>query len=54
MVQVMADIADLAKRNTRLIEENEAMLGRLNGPAAGADSSLAARKARRSLFGFRR
>ena len=56
VVQALADNAELAKRNTRLIEESEALLMRCQAaaPDEKTASSPAARKSKRSLFPFRK
>ncbi|CAL8464396.1 g3931 [Coccomyxa elongata] len=53
--QVMLENAELAKKNTRLIEENEAMIARMNSEGGSSDGTraAAARKPRRSLFRLR-
>lgn len=55
MWQVMLENAELAKKNTRLIEENEAMIARMNSEGGSSDGTraAAARKPRRSLFRLR-
>ena len=54
-MQALSDNAELAKRNTRLIEESEALLMRCQ---ANGDSqtpgSPATKKSKRALFPFRR
>lgn len=54
--QAMADNAELAKRNTRLIEESEALLMRCQatGDAQQQPSSPAVKKNKKGLFPFRR
>ena len=54
-MQALSDNAELAKRNTRLIEESEALLMRCqaNGDAQ-APASPAAKKSKRGLFPFRK
>ena len=58
-MQAVADNAELAKRNTRLIEESEALLMRCqaNGDApapAPAPSSPSAKKSKNRFFAFRK
>ena len=53
--QAFADNADLAKRNTRLIEESEALLMRCQaGSDAQSPSAPALKKGRKGLFPFRK
>jgi hypothetical protein len=51
--QVAAENAELAKKNTRLIEESEAMIARM-GANDTEPAQAASRRARRALFSFRR
>lgn len=51
--QVMAENAELARKNTRLIEESEAMLSKFNG-GGEATGPAGSRQPRRSFFSFRR
>ena len=53
--QALADNAELAKRNTRLIEESEALLMRCQaGSDAQSPSHPALKKGRKGLFPFRK
>jgi len=56
-VQALADNAELAKRNTRLIEESEALLMRCQANSNGdaqTPSSPAIKKSKKGLFAFRK